>query len=292
MEKARRIAVLGGNGVYARHLIPRLVARGHGVRALVRRPEAAGLAAACGAEVAVANIFDEPSLRAGLEDCDVAINLATSLPGPSGRGDYQANDKLRRDGTPIWAEACRQARVPRMIQQSIAMVNAAGSDEWSDEDTAATHLGNEIATRAIAAALDMEKSARSSGLDCLVLRGALFYGPGTGFDDEWFSRAKAGKLRLPGDGQDFVSLVHIGDMADATVAAIERWPRQKTLVISDDEPARWRDVFSFIARVAGGAEPKAGGQLGFPSFRVRNGRAREALDWTPRYPNFRIGLAR
>jgi hypothetical protein len=32
--------------------------------------------------------------------------------------------------------------------------------------------------------------------------------------------------------------------------------------------------------------------LGFPSFRVRNRRAREALSWTPVYPSYRVGLAR
>jgi hypothetical protein len=41
--------------VYARHLIPRLVAAG---TACLARPEAATVAAACGAEVHRADIFD------------------------------------------------------------------------------------------------------------------------------------------------------------------------------------------------------------------------------------------
>jgi mannose/fructose-specific phosphotransferase system component IIA len=129
------IAVLGATGVYARHLIPRLVARGHRVRALVRRPEAAAIAAACGAELHRADVFDPESLRAGLAGCDVGINLATSLPGPSGRGDFATNDPVRREGTPICVAACRDARVSRIVQQSIAMVNAAGGDACGDEDT-------------------------------------------------------------------------------------------------------------------------------------------------------------
>jgi len=99
------VGVLGATGVYGRHLIPRLVARGLRVRALVRRPEAAGVARACGAEVKVADIFDGASLRAAVKGCDIGVNLATSLPGPSGRGDFAANDHLRRDGTPVWIEA-------------------------------------------------------------------------------------------------------------------------------------------------------------------------------------------
>ncbi len=291
-EHAGHIAVLGGNGVYARHLIPRLVAAGYRVRALVRRPEAAGVAQACGADVRIADIFDQASLGAALAGCHCGINLATSLPGPSGRGNYEANDRLRRDGTAIWVDACKAAGVDRVIQQSIAMVNAAGGDAWSDEDAVAARSTDGVVARAIDAALSMEGVVRNSGLDALILRGGLFYGPGTGFDDEWFSRARAGKLRLPGDGGTFVSLVHIADMAEATLAAVSRWPRERTLIVSDDQPARWRELFSYVAQVVGAVAPIPGGRLGFPSFRVRNSRAREALGWKPHYGDFRAGLAR
>lgn len=285
------VAVLGGNGVFARHLIPRLTADGLCVRALVRRPEAAYAAAAAGAEVLVADIFDEDALAQALQGCDLGINLATSLPGPSGRGDFDANDRLRREGTPIWVRACRRANVPRVIQQSIAMVNAAG-DLWSDEDTVCSAAASETAVRAIDAALAMEHSVRSSGLAFLILRGGLFYGPGTGFDDDWFSRAQAGKLRLPGDGSDFVSLVHIADMAAATARAVSVWPAANTLVVCDDRPVRWRELFSHIAQAVGAEAPASGGRPGFPSFRVHNRRAREELGWSPRYQDYRSGLAR
>jgi nucleoside-diphosphate-sugar epimerase len=288
----RTVAVLGGTGVLARHLIPRLTAAGFRVRALVRRPEASTAAIASGAEVHLADIFDENALFHALVGCDLGINLATSLPGPSGRGDFDANDRLRREGTPVWIRACKRANVRRVIQQSIAMVNAAGGDLWSDEDTVGTATAGAAAARAIEAAIAMEQSVRSSGLEFLILRGGLFYGPGTGFDDDWFSRAQAGRLRLPGEGEDFVSLVHIADMAEATARAASFWPAQNTLVLCDDRPARWREVFSHIAQVVGADAPLTGGRAGFPSFRVRNRRAREALSWAPRYGDFRIGLAR
>jgi nucleoside-diphosphate-sugar epimerase len=284
-------AVLGATGVYARHLLPRLTARGVRVRALVRRPERAGVARACGAEIRVADVFDGDSLRAGLRGCDVAVNLATSLPGPSGRGDFAANDRLRRDATPIWVEACRSAGVPRMLQQSIAMVNAAG-EAWSDEDTVYAPSEDSLASRAIDAALAMEAAVRGSELDWLILRGGLFYGPGTGFDDGWFARASSGKLRLPGDGSDFVSLVHVADMAEATAAATSRWPSRRALLVADDRPVQWRELFAYIAAQCGAPEPEPGGRIGFPSFRVRNARAREALAWSPCYADYRMGLVR
>lgn len=286
------IAVLGGNGVYARHLIPRLIAAGNKVCAVVRRPEAAGIARDSGAEIRTGDIFDTVSMAAAFKGCDIAINLATSLPGPSGRGDFAANDRLRVEGAPNFISACQQVGVTRVIQQSISFLNASGSDAWSDEDHRYAPPAETIASKAMDAAEMMENIVKTSALDWIILRGGLFYGPGTGFDERWFAGAAAGKLKMPGDGSDYVSLVHIADMAAATVAAVERWPSHQTLIVCDDAPAQWREVFGFIAASLGQPAPQAGGAAGFPSFRLRNTRAKAALGWQPFYRSFREGLAR
>jgi nucleoside-diphosphate-sugar epimerase len=287
-----RIAVLGATGVYGRHLVPRLVAAGHRVRALVRRPEAAAVAVACGAEVVRADIFDAESLRAGLDGCDVAVQLATALPRPGKPGDFAANDHLRREGTSTWVRACRDAGVARILQQSIALVHAGAGDAVVGETAPCGLAGDGIAARAIAAALDMEATIRESGLDWLVLRGGFFYGPGTGYDDDWFERARAGRLRLPEAGTDYVSLVHIADMAAATVAALDRWPSRQALIVADDRPATWRELLGYVAAVVGASPPEPGGRPFLPPCRVTNRRAREQLAWAPVYGDFRAGLVR
>jgi nucleoside-diphosphate-sugar epimerase len=258
---------------------------------MVRRPEAAAMIAACGAELSAADIFDEASLRRGLAGCDIAINLATSLPAPGEQGDYAKNDQLRREGTPIFVRACRQAGVSRVLQQSIAMTHAGGGDRWADETTFHPP-GEGIAGAAVAAVRAMEAAVVESDLDWVILRGALFYGPGTGFDDDWFARARAGKLRLPAEGNDYVSLVHIADMATATVAAIRHWPSRQPLIVADDCPAPWRDVLTYVCAVAGSEPPPPGGRASMPSFRVKNARARELLGWEPAYREYREGLIR
>ena len=146
----------------------------------------------------------------------MAINLATSLPSPIKQGgDSDRNNRLRREGVPIFLEACAAAGVRRVLQQSIAMVHCGGGDAWANEDTPFVAPPETMVGEAMQAARDMEAAVAASPLDWLILRGALFYGPGTGFDDDWFARARAGKLRLPAPGDDYVSLVHVADMADA-----------------------------------------------------------------------------
>jgi nucleoside-diphosphate-sugar epimerase len=177
------------------------------------------------------------------------------------------------------------------VQQSICWVGAAG-ETLADEASVFEPTGDDIGSQAIRAAQAMEALVQTSGLDWLILRGGLFYGPGTGFDEDWFARAAARKLRLPGDGSDFVTLVHIADMAAATVAALDAWPSRRALIIADDSPVRWRDLFGYVAMLAGADAPQAGGQPRFPSFRMSNRLARGLLGWSPRYPDYRSGLIR
>lgn len=286
------VGILGANGVYARHLIPRLVAARHRVVALARRPEAATVALASGCDVRPADIFDCSSMTRALEGCTMAINLATSLPGPSGRGDFAANDKLRVEGAPNWINACSHAGVKQIIQQSISFGYGGDANAWGDETTKAVFAEDTIATRAIAASQEMEDVITSSELDWLILRGGLFYGPGTGMDDGWHERAKLGKLRLPGDGSSFVSLVHIADMAEATVRAVNRFPSREAVIVCDDEPSSWRDILNYVCALHGQPPAVMGAPEGFPSFRLRNSRAKTLLDWKPTYSSWRTGLIR
>jgi nucleoside-diphosphate-sugar epimerase len=112
----------------------------------------------------------------GARGCDAALNLATALPSPRRAGDFAKNDELRRTGTPIFARACRDAGVARVVQQSIAMVHAGGGDALADETTP-QQLDYAVAADALAAARAMEAAIEASGLDWLILRGGLFYGP-------------------------------------------------------------------------------------------------------------------
>lgn len=81
-------------------------------------------------------------------------------------------------------------------------------------------------------------------------------------------------------------------MAAATVAALDAWPSRQTLIIVDDQPVRWCDLFGYVAALAGAEPPEPGGRAGFPSFRMSNRRARELIGWSPVYPDYRVGLVR
>jgi nucleoside-diphosphate-sugar epimerase len=264
------IAVIGATGLIGRALVPALLARGRKVRALVRRASAVP-----GAETVVGDLLEPATLGPLLEGVELAINVATAVPKPGQPPDYRMNDRLRLDGAANLLAALPPGA--RLLQQSIAFICGDGAN-WVDEAT--PPLPGPSATA-------MEAKIAASAQDTLVLRGGLFYGPGTGTDDHWRALARRGALELPGDGSAYISLVHVADYVAALLAAVERWPRERLLNIVDDRPLPWSDVFGRIALAENAAPPKPGGPSRMVSNRVSNARAKAALAWRPGHPEFR-----
>jgi nucleoside-diphosphate-sugar epimerase len=278
-----KIGVIGATGVVGRNVVPRLLANGHAVRAIVRRKDAIPRFAAIGAETAVADIFDTAALAAALSGCDAAINVATAVPRPGGPSQWEENTKIRVEGTRSFLAAATTAGVARVLHQSIAMINKSDGGAWVDETSPY------YATPHTQSAVDLETLARDSDLDWRIVRCALFYGPGTGFDDFWRRQARDGKLQVPGDGEGYLSLIHIADVASALSAALEAPGEQQIYMAGDDEPATFNAFYGYLSTLEGAGAPAKDGPEFLPSFRVRNDKLR-GLGWTPHFPNFRCGF--
>ncbi|HVL55539.1 MAG TPA: NAD(P)H-binding protein [Burkholderiaceae bacterium] len=278
-----RIAVAGATGVLGRPVVARLLERGHRVRAIVRDASARPLRAATKLEVVRGDILDSGSLWAPLQQCDAVLHLATAIPQAGGATDWALNDRIRTEGTRNLIDAACRAGVTRYVQQSIAMLLSGPRDAIADEDAPLT--GGGVLDSAIA----MEAIVRETPLSWVILRGGLFYGPASGRTQQMESLAREGRLQMPGDGGDYVSLIHPADFADAVVLAAESDVAQCTLNVVDDRPVTWREVFEFVARSYGAPAPAPGGSRRLPSFRVSNARAKRDLGWMPTFPDYRTG---
>lgn len=279
-----RIAIIGATGLLGRHLAPRLIERGHSVSAVARTVAKCAALERLGVTAYPGDILDRASLGGALVGVDVAIHAATVIPPTGATADWAPNDRVRREGTDNLIAACRDAGVRRYVQQSIAFLVGDGSDRLLDED-ASVHPN-----RVTQSAVDMEARVRQSGLDWIIVRGGMFYGPETGRERQWREAARAGTLRLPGDGSGSISLIHVADMATACALAAERAAPGALLAAVDDAPVTYRELFGYIAALEDGPAPQSGGPI-IASCRVTNARIKAALGWAPVYPTFRSGLA-
>jgi nucleoside-diphosphate-sugar epimerase len=278
-----RVCVLGATGVLGRHLLPRLAERGHVVRAIVRPGTTTSLMAALGIEIVKGDIFEPVGLRAAVDGCDAAIHAATAIPAAGKSSDWSLNDRIRREGTRNFVAACEQAGINIYIQQSIAHVAADGTSELRDE-TAPLEP-----TPRTSSAVEMEEFVKHSAMRWVILRGGIFYGRYTGQDAAWRAAARAGELQIPGNGTDYISLVHVADYAQAVVETLGNGAVSGIFNVVDDEPVTYRDFFNYIAAIEGVPAPSDSGPKLWNSFRVSHKRFRAATDWRPAYPTYRSG---
>jgi len=279
-----KVLVVGATGVLGRNVVPRLLERGHDVRTVIRRPERAHFSQLLGAEPVAGDIFDLESLSSAARGCDVALHLATAIP-KSPEQDWSVNDRIRREGTQNVLAASARTGLKRYIQQSIAFLYGDCGRIIVDESAPLQPAP------IIQSAADMEEMVRASSLEWCILRGGSFYGKGTGQEERWREDARQGRLMLPGDGSDLISLVHVVDMARAVVMAAESASPGSIHNVVDDEPVSYKSLYTYIAAQIDAPAPQPGGRKAPRSLGCSNAKIKRDLSWQPVYPSYRSGLA-
>jgi nucleoside-diphosphate-sugar epimerase len=232
-----------------------------------------------------ADIFEPASLTHLVSGCDALIHVASSIPRADGTGgDWATYDRIRREGMNNVIAACDRAKIP-LVAQSIAMLHAETQASLQDEQSPLVASGRRTP------ALEAERALAEWHGDYRIVRGAALYGPGTTTDDDWFACYLRGELVAPGDGSDFISPIHVADLAAAFLIVLERAAPRSAWIAADDEPMRYSEVFGIVADLCGQrrASPGIGAAPGLPGFRVSN-RALRQLGWAPRYASVRSGL--
>jgi nucleoside-diphosphate-sugar epimerase len=251
MVKVKRVAVLGATGVAGRNFVT--VAKADGLELRTERVD----------------IFDYSRLCEWLSGCDAVVNLASSIPTKFPRGIevaelWKQNDRIRSEGVKNLVAACEVAGVKLLIQQSIAMLSCDGP---------------------YASASTMEEFLRTSTIECRIVRGALFYGPSTGFVERIRSELQSNVTTVIKQGVDcrdkWLSAVHVEDFARAVLTVLKYGEPGGVYVACDDKPMQWKNIYKQAADYFGWEiVPQSGGQH-WPDFRVSNEGLQE-LGWHPK----------
>jgi 2-alkyl-3-oxoalkanoate reductase len=279
------VGIVGANGVLGRVLVPLLLQQNYAVRALVRSPKKGQVLAATDVEIVPCDLLSpEISTRLSsiLVGCDAVVHIATAIPpNPTLPGAWDANTRLRTDGTRRLLNASLAIGAKRYIQQSIVMAYPDSGDRWLDEDTPL----DTSSTRASICkpVIEMEAMVRAISSEHLrwsILRGGAFVGSGTA-QDETIKRLHKGEETVFGDGSNFISPIHVADMAAAIATALERAPADSIFNIVD-KPIRQDDYLNNLAAKLGTSTPPRNLTLPRPpSFRCSNLAARDVLGWNP-----------
>jgi uncharacterized protein YbjT (DUF2867 family) len=209
---AGRVFVAGGTGYVGSRLIPRLLERGHSVRALARPGSERRLPAGC--EAVPGNALDPATFVGRIAPCDTFVQLVgVAHPSPAKAAEFRSVDLASARAS---AAAAAQAGIAHFVYVSVAQPAPA--------------MKAYVAARA-----EAETFIRSTGLNATFLRPWYVLGPG----HRWPYFLIPGYWlleRLPGTRETArrVGLVTLAQMVGALAAAVENPPSGVRIV---DVPA-------------------------------------------------------
>ncbi len=298
-----RVFLAGATGVIGTQLVPQLVDAGHEVTAMTRSVLRAAQLEDRGAHPVVCDVFNADGVRAALAEAspEAVIHQITALPSRLDWGDpnvFDANNRVRTEGTRVLVEAALASGARRVVAQSIAFVYAPTGDRIKDEDAALFTEAPSPLGGVVAAIAEHERLVtRTEGVEGVVLRYGLLYGRGTWHDRLGSTAADIIATRVPvvEGATGMYSWLHVEDAASAAVAAIGRGPPGIYNVV-DDEPAPQPDWLPVLAQALRAEPPPVTEPL--PSHTLElslrgasNAKAKRELGWRPRHPTWRDGFA-
>jgi uncharacterized protein YbjT (DUF2867 family) len=210
MSKAN-ILVLGGSGFVGRYLVPRLDAAGFSLTVPTRhRNRARHLILLPQTDVVEMNIHDDADLSRLMADKDVVINLVGILHGRLGDGNDLYGPDFRRAHVDLVQRIVaigRQHRIARIVHVSALGV--------TDNDPAT------LPSRYLRSKAAAEKLLRESGIDAVIFRPSVIFGPGDSFLSLFAHLQRfAPVIAVPSADARFQP-VYVGDVANAIVKAVD-----------------------------------------------------------------------
>ncbi len=306
-----RVFVAGATGAIGKQLVPRLVAAGHEVHGMTRWTSKRAMLEQLGATPVVADALDPDQVVAAVAQAqpEVIVHQLTAIGTLDTRHlerDFAATNRLRTEGTDHLLSAGHAVGVQRFVAQShIAAYPRTGAAVKSEDggyDPAPVR-----GLRAnVAAIRHLEEAVLGAQwTEGIVLRYGWFYGPETSMarGQESFEMVRKRKFPLVGDAAGVWSFIHVGDAAEATVAALEHGRRGIYNVV-DDDPAAVAEWLPVLAQRLGAKPPRrvprfvgrlfageAGAVMMTEIRGASNAKAKRELSWRPAHPSWRQGLA-
>ena len=246
--------VTGGTGFLGRGIVERLLADGRAVTVLARTPSPD--LEKRGVRFVRASLDDATAVRAACAGIETVFHVAAKV-GVWGR--YKEFFKTNVLGTRALLDGCRAHGVQRLVHTSTPSVVYNGRDLAGANESLPLTTNCPSPYPLTKATAEREVlAANSRTLHIVALRPHLIWGVGDPhLVPRVLDRARAGRLRIVGDGKNRVDMVHIENAVDAHLAAEAALARTdsptagRAYFITNGEPVALWDWINDLLRALG-----------------------------------------
>ncbi|WP_229051663.1 NAD-dependent epimerase/dehydratase family protein [Aeromicrobium sp. Leaf350] len=209
-----KILLTGGTGYIGSAVLDRLTSAGHEVTAVVRSDESRATVEEAGATGLVGDLFDSAWLREQLATHDAGIHTAAGS---------DADDQALNTSVVDAALAAFGGTSNPFVLTGGVWTYGSGEDLSEDREPNPVPL--------TAWRVPLEQKLLGSDVRATVVQPAVVYGHGAGIP-----AMLAGQKSLPGTGDQHWTTVHVDDLADLYVSALESPGGQTYLAAAGDNP--------------------------------------------------------
>ncbi len=242
-----KVLITGATGFIGSHIVKSLIAKGHKVRALVRKSSDTSGIKGPGVDLALGDITDPESLAAAVLGMDAVIHLAAMV---SDFGPYKDFIALNIDGVKNILNAAKDEGVSKFVHFStndVLGIHKGGvlvDDTFPYKKTGYPYPDTKIEGEKIAF-----EYHKKYGLPVSVIRPSWVYGPGDKtFIPEVVDAMRTGMMIYFGDKRNTISLNYIDNLTDAVLLLLER-PEAvgEAFISNDDHPVTWEWLVKKLA---------------------------------------------
>jgi nucleoside-diphosphate-sugar epimerase len=256
-----RVLVTGGGGFLGGALCRGLLARGDVPVSFQRT--FSPLLDTLGVEQRLGDLADADAVRGACAGVDAVLHNAAKAGAWGSRASYWSANV---DGTRHVIAACRAHGIARLVYTSTPSVTHSGRTPVEGGNERDTPYGHGFKAWYPASKVVAERdllAANDATLATVALRPRLIWGPGdTQLLPRLVERARAGRLRLVGDGRNRLDTTFIDNAVDAHLRALDALApgapcAGQAYFVSNGEPMAAEDIVNALLRAAGAPEVHA-----------------------------------